>query len=132
MSPVIRYSVIGGALVAGTILALACSTDSHPTNARQLSRMEMDDAHTMGSGTSSKLLGRATFSDGEENLKIKRITGDWHVEIKAKEGISLAVQSITFFPEANRMTLPCTSAGAAPCIPSGRSATRAHCPAARS
>jgi len=98
MSPVIRYSVIGGALVAGTILALACSTDSHPTNARQLSRMEMDDAHTMGSGTSSKLLGRATFSDGEENLKIKRITGDWHVEIKAKEGISLAVQSITFFP----------------------------------
>jgi hypothetical protein len=44
---------------------------------------------TMGSGSSSTLLGRATFSDGGETFKVKRITGDWHVEIKAKPALDL-------------------------------------------
>src|ERR1700716_2004751 len=45
----------------------------------------------------STLLGRATFSDPHErNLDIKRITGDWHVQIKAKPALDIAVQSIAF------------------------------------
>jgi hypothetical protein len=45
----------------------------------------------------STLLGRATFSDPhDENLDIKRITGDWHVQIKAKPAMDIAVQSIAF------------------------------------
>jgi quercetin dioxygenase-like cupin family protein len=52
---------------------------------------------TPGSGSSSTLLGRATFGDpGDETFKVKRITGDWHVEIKAKPAVDLAVQSIVF------------------------------------
>jgi hypothetical protein len=50
---------------------------------------------TMGSGTSSTLIGRATFADA---FKIKRTTGDWQLEIKAKDPLDVAVQSITFQP----------------------------------
>lgn len=54
---------------------------------------------TLGSGSTSTLLGRATFSDPvDDNLKVKRITGAWHVEIKAKKALDLAVQSIVFQP----------------------------------
>ena len=52
---------------------------------------------TVASGSSSKLLGRATFGDpGSETFKIKRITGDWHIEVKAKSMFDLAVQTIDF------------------------------------
>jgi hypothetical protein len=54
---------------------------------------------TMGSGSSSTLLGRATFGDpADQTFKVKRLTGDWHVEIKAKPVLDLAVQSIVFQP----------------------------------
>ena len=52
---------------------------------------------TAGSGSASTLLGRATFSQGE-NFKVKRITGDWHVEVKAHPELDLAVQQIVFQP----------------------------------
>ena len=55
---------------------------------------------TMGSNTVSTPLSRATFSDpdGQDVFKVKRITGDWHVEIKAKPALDLAVQRIVFQP----------------------------------
>jgi quercetin dioxygenase-like cupin family protein len=52
---------------------------------------------TMGSGSASTLLGRARFSEGQ-NFKVKRITGDWHVEVKAHRELDLAVQQIVFQP----------------------------------
>lgn len=52
---------------------------------------------TAGSGSASTLLGRATFAEGE-NFKVKRITGDWHVEVKAHRELDLAVQQIVFQP----------------------------------
>jgi hypothetical protein len=52
---------------------------------------------TLGSGSSSTLLGRAHFENGE-NFKVKRITGDWHVEVKAHKSLDLAVQQIVFQP----------------------------------
>jgi hypothetical protein len=48
---------------------------------------------TPGSGTGSTLIGRGTFA---EPFKVKRKTGDWEVEIKAKDPLDIAVQSITF------------------------------------
>ena len=56
-------------------------------------------ALTPGTGSTSTLLGRATFGDPtDEVFKVKRITGDWHVEIKAKPQTDIAVQSIVFQP----------------------------------
>ncbi len=52
---------------------------------------------TLGSGSASTLLGRATFSQ-DGNFKVKRITGDWHVEVKAHRDLDLAVQQIVFQP----------------------------------
>jgi hypothetical protein len=52
---------------------------------------------TASSGSSSTLLGRATFSQGE-NFKVKRISGDWHVEVKAHRELDVAVQQIVFQP----------------------------------
>jgi hypothetical protein len=56
---------------------------------------------TASSGTVSTLLGRATFGDAAlGNFKVKRITGDWHVEVKAHPNLDLAVQRIVFQPGA--------------------------------
>jgi hypothetical protein len=52
---------------------------------------------TAGSGSASTLLGRSTFADGA-NFKVKRISGDWHVEVKAHRELDLAVQQIVFQP----------------------------------
>jgi hypothetical protein len=53
----------------------------------------------MGSGSSSVLLGRATFSDPADPVfKVKRITGDWQMEIKSKPAFDIAIQTITFQP----------------------------------
>ncbi len=81
------------ALLAVATLLPACSDDGHsgtapPTTPR----------FTVGSGSQSTLLGRATFSDERGNFKVKRITGDWHVEVKAQPELDLAVQQIVFQP----------------------------------
>ena len=48
---------------------------------------------TTGFKSLSTPIGRATFAEG---FKVKRKTGDWEVEIKAKDPLDVAVQSITF------------------------------------
>ena len=54
---------------------------------------------TLGTGSTSTLLGRATFADPDnQTFDVKRITGDWHMEIKAKPAFDIAVQSILFQP----------------------------------
>lgn len=41
----------------------------------------------------------AAFSDPkDQNLDVKRITDDWHMDIKAKPGFDIAVQTIVFQP----------------------------------
>lgn len=57
-----------------------------------------DDAHyTMGSGSVSTALGRATFADPDnQTFNIKRKTGDWDIQIKSKPAFDIAVQSIDF------------------------------------
>ena len=52
-------------------------------------------------GPQSTLLGRATFAEpSKKTFKVKRITGDWHVEVKAKPALDVAVQRIAFPPHA--------------------------------
>jgi hypothetical protein len=54
---------------------------------------------TTSSGTQSTLLARASFGDpAAEVMKVKRITGDWQLEVKAKPTFDLAVQRIVFQP----------------------------------
>jgi hypothetical protein len=48
---------------------------------------------TMGSGTTSNLLGRGTFADA---FKVKRTLGEWEVEVEARPNLDVAVQRITF------------------------------------
>jgi hypothetical protein len=50
---------------------------------------------TPGSGTTSTLIGRATF---EEAFKVKRGVDDWEVEVEAKPALDIAVQRIVFQP----------------------------------
>lgn len=50
---------------------------------------------TVGTGTQSTLLGRATFADA---FKVERETGNWEIEVKANNSTDVAVQSITFQP----------------------------------
>jgi len=51
---------------------------------------------TLGSGSTSTLLGRATFEGDDRTFKVKRMTGSWHVEVKSKPALDLAVQTIVF------------------------------------
>ena len=50
---------------------------------------------TTSSGSQSTLIGRATFA---ERFHVKRKTDGWHMDIKAKDPVDVAVQTITFQP----------------------------------
>jgi hypothetical protein len=82
-----------GAL-ALVIFLPACRDGNEPVAPHERDQGMTTPSFTLGSGSTSTLLGRATFSDPTgETFKVKRMTGDWHVEI-----IDLAVQSIVFQP----------------------------------
>ncbi len=87
----------GGTITALTVLLAACG--SGDTGVAPFQREADAPSFTVGTGSSSTLLGRATFGDpGDETFKVKRITGDWQVEVKAKPAVDIAVQSIVFQP----------------------------------
>ena len=89
---------IFGALI-GAALLTGCKDASEPVAPTTSDRVPSSPVYTLGSGSSSVLLGRANFSDPSDPVfKVKRITGDWHMELKAKPGFDLAVQTITFQP----------------------------------
>lgn len=50
---------------------------------------------TPSTGTSSVLVGRATF---DESFKVKRQALGWETEVEAKPNLDIAVQTITFQP----------------------------------
>jgi hypothetical protein len=80
--------------VAGTIgavalaaLAYGCEKTEAPT-----APAGVKPQFTPASNAQSTLLGVATFGDPDGELfKVKRITGDWHFELKAKSAFDLAV-----------------------------------------
>lgn len=88
---------IFGALICSALLT-GCKDASEPAAPLGSGRaVPSSPSYTAGSGSSSVLLGRANFSDPKDpNFKVKRITGDWQMELKAKPSFDLAVQTITF------------------------------------
>jgi hypothetical protein len=93
-------TALAGAIGAVTLAAslIACSPGSDAVSPRSERLAPGTPSFTLGSGSASKLLGRATFSDGGQNFKVKRITDDWHVEVKATSALDVAVQTIDFAP----------------------------------
>ena len=86
-------------VVALALFLPACQDEGQPLTPRD--RDLPTPSFTVGSGSTSTLLGRATFGDpAGEAFKVKRITGDWQVEVKAKPAFDLAVQNIVFQPGA--------------------------------
>ena len=85
---------------AGTLLVLTvvfCKGGSDAVDPRTNPQANSDPMFTMSSGSSSTLLGRATFSDtNNQTFDIKRITGDWQMQIKSKPAFDIAVQRIKF------------------------------------
>lgn len=93
----VRTSILGA--LACAALVTGCRDASEPVAPRPTETAALKPGFTMGSGSTSTLLARATFSDPSDQVfKIKRITGNWHVEIKSMPALDLAVQSIVFQP----------------------------------
>ena len=88
------YHVCALALTASLA---ACGDRKDAVGPRGQSPSPEMPSYTMGTGSASTLLGRATFSDpNDQNIHVKRITDGWHMEIKSKPAFDLAVQSIVF------------------------------------
>lgn len=89
-----------GIRVLALAMALtACGNDRNPLLPRAKDPASASPSFTRGSGSTSTLLARSTFSDPkDQTFMVKRISDDWHVEIKAKPSVDVAVQSILFQP----------------------------------
>ena len=91
----LRFPHAGGLMLVAVLAS--CTEDSDTIAPRAQAPSARTPSFTLASGTSSKLLGRATFSDDKDpNFRIKRMTGEWNFEIKAKPAFDLAVQTIDF------------------------------------
>jgi hypothetical protein len=91
----LRRSRLGA--LALVIIVPACRDGNEPLAPRGRDQAITGPSFTTGSGSTSTLLGRATFADATGGpFKVKRITGDWHVEVKAKPAFDIAVQTIEF------------------------------------
>lgn len=90
-----RAALAGALIVTAAVVAISCDRTATEV---------VDHASpgapsfTVSSGSQSTLLGRATFADSSPNFKVKRITGAWHVEVKATPSLDMAVQRIVFQP----------------------------------
>ena len=87
---------LGSVLVAAMVAA--CGGDKDAVSPQRTALNPGTPSFSAGFGSTSTLLGRATFRDSSPTFKIKRITGDWHVEVKSVPALDLAVQTITFQP----------------------------------
>jgi len=88
-------AALAGALTL-TVVAIACERTA--TDAADRTSVGAP-SFTLSSGSQSTLLGRATFSDpSDQTFKVKRISGDWHAEVKATPNLDIAVQRIVFQP----------------------------------
>ncbi len=86
-----RLAALAGALTL-TIVSVGC--EGTATEAATPAPL-----FTLSSGSQSTLLGRATFADpSDPTFKVKRISGDWHAEVKATPNLDIAVQRIVFQP----------------------------------
>jgi hypothetical protein len=85
------------ALLLATVAA-ACSDAKESGSAPSTAMAPTSPAlATVPVASTSTLLGRASFQDPKDpQLTVKRVTGDFHVEVKAKPSLDVAMQSISF------------------------------------
>lgn len=84
-------------LAMGASAAIGCKESNDVVAPGKMDVSDAAPVYTAGSGSSSTLLARATFSDPNDPvLKVKRITGAWHMELKSKPAFDIAVQNISF------------------------------------
>ena len=81
--------------IAAGALLVACQDAPDRTASPTAPLSPAAPSFTRGSGSVSTLIGRATFA---EPFHVKRKTGDWQIDIKAKDPVDIAVQSIVFQP----------------------------------
>lgn len=96
-----RTSILG--VLACAVLVTGCKDASAPA-APSVSGLSAPTSpvFTLGTGSTSTLLGRANFKDPEHSVvEARRVTGDWHMLVKAKPSFDLAIQSIVFQPGGN-------------------------------
>ncbi|HUQ98585.1 MAG TPA: hypothetical protein VM166_03960 [Gemmatimonadaceae bacterium] len=94
----VRRTALARLVLAGAILTACKSESVAPASAKSVAS---EPAYTLGSGSVSTLLGRGAFGDPlDRTFKVKRISGDWQMEIKAKPAFDIAVQRIVFQPNA--------------------------------
>ena len=88
----------GAWLLAASLAACADGKDS--VGPRAHGRAPSTPASTVGSGSTSTLLGRATFGDPTAGpFEILRTAGvHWYIDVKSESDFDLAVQSILFDP----------------------------------
>ena len=95
--PTVRAAAVCAAAVVTLGLGLASCDDPRPTES-VAPRDQPDDPHlTMGSGSTRTYLGQGTYTDLD---KVKRIEKDWHVELKAKGGLEILIQTFAYAPGA--------------------------------
>jgi len=89
-----RLTALAAGALTLTVVAMGCDGRGTATEI-PLDRPEF----TVSSGSQSTLLARATFGDpSDPTFKVKRISGDWHAEVKATPNLDIAVQRIVFQP----------------------------------
>ena len=79
-------------------VAMACSDAREASSAQSQTLTPTSPAFAgVPAVSTSTPLGRATFEDHHDPmLMVKRVTGDFHVEVKAKPALDVAMQSISF------------------------------------
>lgn len=93
-----RRSTIQAAVLSALALTLS-ATGCDQTATEAAPGGPAGPSFTLASGSQGTLLGRANFADpSNPTLKVKRITGDWHTEVKATPSLDIAVQRIVFQP----------------------------------
>lgn len=92
-----RASIVG-ALVCAALVG-GCKDANEPVAPRSALAPTSQPVFTVGSGTTSTLLGRANFNDPAHGmLRVARVTGNWRMELNATPNFDLAVQNIAFQP----------------------------------
>jgi quercetin dioxygenase-like cupin family protein len=85
-------------IVSLVAVIVACSDGKDAASTRAGALEPTSPAFTPSSGGyKSTPLARSTFSDPKDPMyMLKRKTGEWHLELKARPGLDVAVQTISF------------------------------------
>jgi len=98
----LRRSYVGILVLASVVTACKNGKDSLGTGPQEAELRTNTSLDAITAATTSTVLARSTFSDpNDQNLNVSRITDGWHVDIKTKPAMDIAVQSISFPPGSN-------------------------------